>query len=1269
MTVYSLFDKQVKTNPDSIAISFNGYKITYKKLAEESDKIAYLLKESGIKQGDIVGLCLNRSVEMIISLLGIIKSGAAYLPLDPFFPDKRLEYMLIDSATKFLITESLLFPKFSYYKGKFIDVSEIKHIKLNSELSDKSDENKLAYLIYTSGSTGNPKGVQIAHYSLTNFLLSMQKTPGLTSQDNVLALTTLSFDISGLEIFLPLITGAEITVATREEAKEGKTLLDKIKKEKVSVVQATPSTWKMMIDSGWNERLKLKALCGGEPLPQDLADKLLDRVDELWNMYGPTETTIWSSCSKVNKGETIHLGKPIANTQFYIVDKDLNFCPPGVAGELLIGGAGLSIGYLNREELTKEKFIPNPFDKEKKSLVYRTGDLVKLNSKLQVEFLGRIDNQVKIRGYRIELEEIENAIKRENAIEDCVTIVKEINNDKKIIAYAKIKDTIKNDTTFENILISEWQDKWKFLYEKAYQESKSSNIKSDFDFDRAVASLLTEEKQLITEAYNEWLNQTVTRIKELKPSNLLEIGCGGGQLIMQLAPLCKKIFASDFSESSINVLKKRIENLKDFPPVQLFVARADDDLPVPEKYFDTVIINSVIQYFPNSDHLLRVINKAIDYLNDDGCLYIGDVQSFSLLENFHLNDQLNHISENETIEDFIKIVSNRVHNEKELVVDPEFFFNLPEINERISRVEVKLRRGNNLNETTQYHYDVFLYTKHKFNSSTNFRGFVWGKDIHDLSVIPSLFDKFQPDYIYVTDIPNKRISLNLDRERGIKNAPKDSLVLNIINEIPDDKNSIHPEDIWNLAEEYNCIIEILLPGIGDQKCFDAVFLRNPEINSYPIRFNKYPETSLNHFCNNPLKNTIDHEISNNIKKRLGEILPDYMIPHQIIPIEKFSLTPNNKIDKKALAEKDITGIVSYTSSAKAESEVQKILVEIWENLLGITGIGIDDNFFELGGHSILAAQMLADFEKTTGHKIPLAELFTAQTIRQLCGLVENRKPKLNWNTLVEIKKGNKNKIPLFLIHGAEGNVLLYKDLAKHLNSDQPVYGLQARGLNGEDHIHRSIKEMAADYIKAIKSVQPKGPYNIGGYCMGGTVAFEVALQLSKDSEQISNVFLLETYNACLLDQVEIENNRVKEKFQNLKFHFDNIRNTKGKDRINFIQSKARTAIKRTSARISKITSVIFSQSDYDGVPEHIFLSLRDANDKAQAEYSPQILRGKVVLLRPKVSFSTEPDPDFGWRDFVDGEFKVYNLEVAPRGMLTEPFVRKTAEIIESELKV
>ncbi|MGQ9848379.1 MAG: thioesterase domain-containing protein, partial [Bacteroidales bacterium] len=335
-------------------------------------------------------------------------------------------------------------------------------------------------------------------------------------------------------------------------------------------------------------------------------------------------------------------------------------------------------------------------------------------------------------------------------------------------------------------------------------------------------------------------------------------------------------------------------------------------------------------------------------------------------------------------------------------------------------------------------------------------------------------------------------------------------------------------------------------------------------------------------------------------------------------------------------------------------------------LLGITGIGIDDNFFEIGGHSILAAQMLADFEKQTGKRIPLAEMFTAQTIRQLAGIVENESIKLKWSPLVEIKKGDSSLTPLFLIHGAEGNVLLYKDLVNRLNANRPIYGLQAKGLDGKNLFNYTIEEMAEDYIRAIKSVQPSGPYNLGGYCMGGSVAYEIALRLNARGERVANVFLLETYNACTLDQNQLSKTRIRDKIENIKFHFDNVKSLSGKEKITFIKKKAETAIKRTGARINKFASD-FGLSNISESASYLTLTLRDINDKAQMEYSPSKYKGKVVLLRPKVSFATEPDAKFGWGDFIEGELKVYNLENAPRGMLTEPFVKHTAQIIESEL--
>lgn len=1267
MTVFSLFKEQVLKNPKAVAVSFNSTNLTYSKLYDESEKISALLQLNGVKIGDIVGICLNRSAEMISTLLGIVKAGAAYLPLDPMFPDKRLEYMLNDSGTNFLLTESSFFQKFNQFRGKFIDISEVRQIKNLNQTDDLSRPDSLAYIIYTSGSTGNPKGVQILHSSLTNFLLSMQKTPGLSSEDNVLALTTLSFDISGLEIFLPFVTGARITIASRDEAKDGKELLEKIRKEKVSTVQATPSTWKMLLDSGWNDKLNIKALCGGEALSKELADKILDRVDELWNMYGPTETTIWSSCAKVTKEDTIHIGKPIANTQFYIVDNNLNFCPPGVSGELLISGAGLSIGYLNKPELTAEKFIVNPFDKEKKTKVYRTGDLVKLNSKMQIEFLGRIDSQVKIRGFRIELDEIESVIKQSELVKDCAVVVKEINNDKKLVGYVIPDNSLLSKPKFNEKLIGKWLDEWELLYKEAKVKAHSKN---DDDIDRNVTSLLTHDQILLTDAYNEWLFQTINRIKELKTRRILEIGTGGGQLLKEVAKDCEYFAATDFSKSSIEEFEKYLLKNKDqFPNYNLYTLPAEEKIPEEFNSFDTVIINSVIQYFPDMDYLMKVIENALNYLADGGTLFIGDVQSFSLLYNFHLNDQLLHIRDEETVAEFKSIVNKRVSIEPELVIDPIFFYELMNRSEKISNVVVKLREGKNSNETTLYHYDVFIVKRKELTDVTKFSEFDFSYELLDkLEDFKNDILNGKSDIVKVKNIPNKRLAKNLQMEKIIESSDSTDKIKNVVAGAELNFPEVSIEEVILNSKLDGIKLEFIVPPDSDLSKFDLVML-NEKLNIYEVNLYRGKNFErINHKSYNaPKTRFINELLLSEIRQITFNNLPDYMVPNFIIPIDKFPLTPNNKIDKKALAELKISDVNYSASTAKPENETQKLLIKIWENLLGISGIGIDDNFFELGGHSILAAQMLADFEKETGKRIPLAEMFTSQTIRQLSAKVENGNIKLNWNPLVEIKKGDENKIPLFLIHGAEGNVLLYRDLASRMNSNRTIYGLQAKGLDGKNSFNLSIEEMADEYILAIKSVQPSGPYNIGGYCMGGSVAYEIAMRLTAGGEKVANVFLLETYNACTLDYNQIKKTRVKEKIENIKFHLDNVKSLSGKEKIPFIKRKAETAIKRFGARINKLTSYIGISSSDKSIG-HFSLTLRDINDKAQMEYSPLKYSGKVVLLRPKVSFATEPDPKFGWGDFVSGEFKVYNLDVAPRGMLTEPFVKQTSEIIEKELR-
>ncbi|MCW8816478.1 MAG: amino acid adenylation domain-containing protein, partial [Ignavibacteriaceae bacterium] len=438
-TVIGLFEEQAKQSANKVAVESGGEKLSYSRLNERTNQVANYLTSIGVKAGDYVGICIDRSVEMLISMLAVLKSGAAYVPMDPIFPAERLEYMIDDAEVKVIITTSQLTDIFSGFNGQRILIDrEWEKIKLQGNQSPdiKVRPDNLAYVIFTSGSTGKPKGVQIGHRSVVNFLLSMQNEPGIRSDDVLLSVTTISFDISVLELFLPLISGARLIIAPRSTTSDGKLLIKALKDSKATIMQGTPSTWKMMIEAGWRSAPDLKMLCGGEALPIELAKQMLAKGESLWNMYGPTETTVWSAVKKIEpEDDAVYIGPPIANTQFYILDNELNPVPIGVPGELLIGGEGLARGYLNRPELTDEKFISNPFG-ESGSRLYRTGDLARYKSNGDIEFLGRLDHQVKIRGFRIELGEIENVLSEHTAIKDvAVNAWSDASGDKKLVAY------------------------------------------------------------------------------------------------------------------------------------------------------------------------------------------------------------------------------------------------------------------------------------------------------------------------------------------------------------------------------------------------------------------------------------------------------------------------------------------------------------------------------------------------------------------------------------------------------------------------------------------------------------------------------------------------------------------------------------------------------------------------------------------------------------------------------------------------------------------
>jgi amino acid adenylation domain-containing protein len=701
--LHQLIAERALEIPDKTALVFEERSLTFKDVNEAANKLARHLLTYNIKPSDIIGLALDRSPEMVISLLAILKTGAAYVPLDPEYPKDRVEFMMDDSAAKILLTSEK-------FKGHFTSVAQEVLIE---DALDKFDDyapedpdvavdgTDLAYVLFTSGSTGKPKGVQIKHHNLVNFLLSMQKEPGLTPADNLLAVTTISFDIAGLELFLPLLVGAKLIVTDAITAKDGRALIDLCVAEKITVMQATPYTWRVMLEAGWEQKLPLKILCGGEALPKDLINKLNDRSLELWNMYGPTETTVWSTVKLIRNDTDITIGRPIDNTQIYILDEKLNNFTDGTIGEIYIGGDGVAKGYLNRPELTDERFVDDIFSGIAGSKMYRTGDLGKIREDGEIICLGRIDHQVKVRGYRIELEEIEQNLLKQNNVKQAVVIAREdIPGNPRLVAYIIVNDTI-----------------------------------------------------------------------------------------------------------------------------------ADDGLKV------------------------------------------------------------------------------------------------------------------------QY-------------------------------------------------------------------------------------------EAW--------------------------------------------------------------------QQGLLDVLPEYMVPDDFVLMDIIPITPNGKINRKALPKPDYSNIQRTGEFVAAGTANEKLVVGIWQELMEIKSISITDNFFELGGRSLVAVKIMARIEKETGKRLPLATLFEYATVEKLAARLEIDPTSISWESLVPIKPSG-NKMPLYIVHGAGLNVLLFNALAMNMDAGQPVYGLQAKGLNGIDEPLDVMEEIAANYIAEIIAQNPVGPYALAGYSLGGIIAYEMANQMIAAGKDVKMLAMFDTY--------------------------------------------------------------------------------------------------------------------------------------------------------------
>ncbi|NEP57131.1 MAG: amino acid adenylation domain-containing protein [Symploca sp. SIO2G7] len=1002
--LHQLFEEQVEQTPDAVAVVFEDQQLTYRELNARANQLAHYLQKLCVKPEVLVGICVERSLEMVVGLLGILKAGGAYVPLDPSYPQERLSYMLADSGMEVLLTQQSLLESLPQNQAQAVyldsDWGAIEqYSQENLDVGVGSDN--LAYVIYTSGSTGQPKGVQICHHSVVNFLNSMSHSPGLAQEDTFYAITTISFDIAALELYLPLTVGAKVVVASREVTSNPDGLLSDLFLSKITVMQATPATWQMLLASGWSSNYPLKVLCGGEALSAQLAHQILETGSELWNLYGPTEATIWSTIYQVGANKTVtttkdtfsSIGRPIANTQIYILDKHLQPLPLGVAGKLYIGGDGLARGYLNRPELTKKKFIPNPFDKSnfnnQKSKLYKTGDLARYLPDGNIEFLGRIDDQVKIRGFRIELGEIETALSQHPSVQQVVVLAQGDNlEDKHLVSYVvpntlyQYPDTQTKVTEFCADQIWQWQQIWDNTYSQPSpdQDSKFNIIGWN---DSYTGQPIPQEEM------RQWVDYTVKPILSQHPQRVLEIGCGTGLLLWRIAPHCSHYLGTDMSQASLDYIEQQIRKSQDdWSHVNLCQKTADDFEGIEQEAFDAVILNSVVQYFPSIDYLVAVLEGTLKAVKPGGFIFVGDVRSLPLLEALHVDIELHKASSSLSRKELWQRAQRNLKEEQELVIDPAFFYALKQHIPQISHVQIQLKRGRYHNELTRFRYQVILQVGGEVSLTVEPEFLDWRQAQLTLPAIRQRLLDTQPETLVIRRVPNARVQTQvklvelMTSDEGLATVGDLREALAEITQ----EDGIDPEAFWDLSHELAYDVYVNWSDAEAPSCYDVVFQQSSPAPMPKRVLPIFGKTSQilpwSTYANNPLQGKLIRQLVPQLRSFVKEILPDYMMPAAFVMLEALPLTPNGKVDRKALPAPD-REIIREHEYVAPRTPSEEIIANIFASVLGIKQVGVHDNFFELGGHSLSATQVISRLQQTFCVELPLHCLFESPAVAEL----------------------------------------------------------------------------------------------------------------------------------------------------------------------------------------------------------------------------------------------------------------------------------------------
>jgi len=974
-TVIDLFEDQVLKTPQETAVIFEELQITYHELNQRSNQLAHYLRSRGVAEETLVPICVERSLEMIVGILGILKAGAAYVPVDPEYPEERIRYMLED--TRGVLVVSTRESKTKIPANAALDIIEID--EQWPEISRQPSDNlqigiqphQLAYVIYTSGSTGKPKGVMIEHKNAYAFIGWCRQEFSLSRFETVYAGTSICFDLSVFEIFYPLSIGKRIRIL-----ENGLYIGKYLSGEKNVLTNSVPSVIQSLLSDGTDLSNINVMNMAGEPIPLQVQQGLNADKIELRNLYGPTEDTTYSTVYRIRNGAPVLIGKPISNSQIYILNKENKIVPIGIAGEICIGGDGLARGYFNRPELTAEKFIVNPFGKQPGSRLYKTGDLGRWRPDGNIEYLGRLDYQVKIRGYRIELGEIESVLQQCELVSQAVVLAREEKESpRRLVGY--IVPDWQSVKVKERELYYRQVSNWKELYETEYEKTeRAENIDQEFNiigWNDSFTGNPIPSKQM-----KEWLQDIVEVILSKKAGRVLEIGCGTGLIYYQLAGKVYKYIGTDFSRSSINQINERVnQGLRNYGPTELHVCAAHEIALKEKEEVDTIVVNSVVQYFPGEDYLTEVIEKSISLLKGKGRIIIGDVRDNRLLRLFKSRLLIQKFQDTVSEKEFKWAVDQEVLKEEELCFSPDYFYRLQSLFPQIRHVDIQWKHSSYINELTLYRFTVVLYVGME-TAILQPQWLLW-KDLDTKQILNQLQQGAAT--LAVKDMPNPR----LWKEKGLSKALQSSTVSTVgdlVQEISKEENE--SETISHL------LLAIEDMGYSYKLLLDEDPLKiNLLVEQSPSDCFVEQVYSENGFGNNtantniPLFTTIGSLLQKDIRTLMQQRLPEYMVPSELIMLSHMPLTGNGKIDRTFLTSREDRSTGGKLNYEAPRTEEEQTLANIWQGLLGIERVGINDDFFELGGHSLLATRAVSAVRKKLNVELVIKDLFQHSTIAQL----------------------------------------------------------------------------------------------------------------------------------------------------------------------------------------------------------------------------------------------------------------------------------------------